>query len=126
MPVISARRSAIRWSYHNVAVELVARRAASRRLVRYEDLVADPEQVLRSILAGVRAPTPASFAFLGSAAADLGVDHTVSGNPGRLRQGTTPLRLDDEWTTAMPRRDARAVSFLTRFLLKRYGYGAVP
>ena len=126
MPLVSARRAAVRWSYHNFAVELMARRAETRQRVRYEDLVVEPERVLRFVLLGAGAPAPPSFDFLSDDGAELAPAHTVSGNPIRLGTGPTPMRLDDEWATAMPGRDARAVSSLTSPLLRRYGYRVRP
>ena len=50
------------------------------------------------------------------------MNHTVAGNPARHRHGLVPMRLDDEWRTAMPTRDRRLVTAMTYPLLRRYGY----
>jgi hypothetical protein len=122
MPIVSPERSAIRWMYHNLGVELLRRRAASHTLVRYEDLVARPEPTLRTILRRTKTPVSDSIEFLDSAVAKLRVDHTVSGNPARIQSGPARLAVDDEWRWAMRPGDARIVSLLTLPLLKRYGY----
>jgi len=41
------------------------------------------------------------------------VNHTVAGNPDRLRHGPVKLRLDDEWVAKMRRRDRVMVTALT-------------
>ena len=48
----------------------------------------------------------------------------VAGSPARMSAGPTPVRLDNEWATAMNRREVRVVSGLTAPLLGRYGYPA--
>jgi len=50
------------------------------------------------------------------------VQHTVAGNPVRMRSGPLKLRVDDAWRAAMPAADRRLVTLLTFPLLARYGY----
>jgi hypothetical protein len=69
---------------------------ARYRLVRYEDLTADPAAVLRSVadfagLAGVPLP-----AFDGRTVA-LGPTHSVTGNPSRFVTGPVAVEADEEW-----------------------------
>jgi hypothetical protein len=91
--------------------------------VRYEDFVDRPEEVVGSIVrhAGLPAqPTP----FLANGGARLSGNHTVGGNPVRLRQGDVSLRVDDEWMAAMPRHDRWAVTGLAWPGMVAYGYGS--
>jgi hypothetical protein len=129
MAQVSPGRMALRWIDYNVLFQFLGTRGIPRLFVRYESLVADPENSLRQIIAhtdehasGVTAATCAEPSDAGS-----GV-HTISGNP--LRFGGTPrvLRVDDEWKVAMSARQRRLVSAVTWPLLMRYGYlrGGAP
>jgi hypothetical protein len=51
---------------------------------------------------------------------ELGVDHTVSGNPMRFKVGTIDIRPDERWRTSMPRVPRLIVGLLTAPL--RLGY----
>ena len=60
--------------------------------------------------------------FLGEGWADLGVSHSVAGDPMRFRTGRLHLRSDDEWRQSMERRERRVVTAVTTPLLAGYGY----
>jgi hypothetical protein len=97
--------------------------AARTIVLRYEDLLSDPRRYLERILSYAGEPvTPEAFSFLGDGWVDLGVDHTVAGNPMRFHRGRLDLRLDQAWTTKLPRRDRRVVTAITWPLQLRYGY----
>jgi hypothetical protein len=92
-------------------------------LVRYEDLVTQPDRQLRRILRGVDVPAGAeSLPFLKQDAVNLDCTHTVDGNPMRFAEGSVPLKPDDEWRRNMTRKDRMIVSALTSPSLARYGY----
>lgn len=52
----------------------------------------------------------------------LGRDHTLGGNPMRELVGDVPIRLDEEWLTAMSAPDRRVVTAVSLPGLLRYGY----
>jgi hypothetical protein len=56
----------------------------------------------------------------------LGVNHTVTGNPDRLKRGAVTIRPDARWATALSERQLAVVTGLALPLLKRYGYPLVP
>jgi hypothetical protein len=123
-------RAAGHWNAQNGALQLLARRGTPVLLVRYEDLVSDPEQTLRRVatFAGVPAGDLA-LPFLHAGGADgeeryaeLTRSHTASGNPMRFTTGKVAIRGDDRWRDAMPDRQRRTVTALTLPLLTRYGY----
>jgi hypothetical protein len=119
--------AAAHWNAQNGALQLLARRGARVLRVRYEDLVASPEATLAEVaaFAGL-SPQDASLAFSSADGSGrsvvLGEAHTVSGNPMRFSSGSTTIRGDDRWRTAMPYSQRRAVTALTLPLLTHYGY----
>jgi sulfotransferase family protein len=108
------------WVRLNLLAEILCRGSAMTSRLRYEDFAADPEGSLRSIrplLDTDALPDGATPTWL----SDVGY-HSVSGNPVRFTLSVPEIRLDDEWLTAMDRRNRAVVSSLTLPLLVRYGY----
>jgi hypothetical protein len=125
MPQYSPSSSGRQWVAYNLMFDALGA-IDSTMLLRYEALMANPREGLERILAHAGEPVTAdSFAFLGDGWVDLGVDHTVAGNPMRFHQGRLDLRLDQAWTTKLPERDRRVVTAITWPLQVRYGYSQV-
>ena len=127
LPTNAPARTAWNWSYQNGALELLARIGTPTLRVRYEDLVAAPEVTLARIAAfSGLAVGDHELGFVGSDGkrrwADLGVAHTASGNPMRFATGRIPIRIDDEWRTAMSAAQRATVTAVTLPLLMHYGY----
>jgi hypothetical protein len=115
-------KSSLMWTVWNAAAGAIWRGEPNRYLaLRYEDLVADPRAALGSILALVGEGDP-RLPFVNGREVDLGVNHTVAGNPNRFKIGKTTLRLDDEWRRRMRLRDRAVVTLLTLPGLLRHGY----
>ncbi|MEO3872498.1 sulfotransferase [Nonomuraea sp. B12E4] len=114
-------RTAIHWTAQNAAIELLHGRGGRVIRIRYEDLVAAPEDMLVALarLLGLAEP---ERPFLDGRTAWLGPSHTASGNPMRFHLGRVELRRDDSWVSGLPRRDRRVVDALTWPLRARYGY----
>jgi hypothetical protein len=133
MPVYSPSSSGRQWMAYNLLFDALGAVTAlssggtpeppGTMILRYEALMAQPRQGLERILAHAGEPVTAeSVAFLGDGWVDLGVDHTVAGNPMRFHQGRLDLRLDQAWTTKLPERDRKVVTAITWPLQLRYGY----
>ncbi|MDP8911041.1 MAG: sulfotransferase [Actinomycetota bacterium] len=112
-----------RWLVYNVLVHLLERVGVPRLLLRYESLVTAPEEEIRRIIrhAGEEVRDE-DLDFLEDGSVELGVHHTVAGNPMRFSRGRIALRVDDEWKTQLDRAQQRLIAVLTWPLLKRYGY----
>lgn len=124
LPRQSAAATALRWVAKNLIVHTALRRFASRYvLLRYEDLVAAPEESLRRVADATGLPVP----DVRSAVEKLGREpenhHRVSGNPGvRQRGNVVHLSLDEEWRSGLSRRDQRVVTGLCAALMAFYRY----
>ncbi|HEU0102868.1 MAG TPA: hypothetical protein VFR07_11175 [Mycobacteriales bacterium] len=125
MPQYSLLRVAVRWSVDNVVYDLLRMLGTAVRVVRYEDLVADPRSTLVRISRQADLPVQeADLAFLSAGGGvQLQTTHTVAGNPMRFRSGTLVVRADDAWRTQMATRDRRFVAALTAPVRARFGYG---
>jgi hypothetical protein len=124
-PEMARRRaapSAANWLWLNVVASRFPRVAPGVPYlrVRYEDLVAEPEAWLSSILNFVDEPN--ATAPVDSRVANLEPNHTVSGNPGRFATGNVEIRLDEKWRTAMGAPAWCESTAITLPALHKYGY----
>jgi len=114
--------TASRWVATNMIAERVCRAAGDGGAlrIRYEDLVADANTTLASIigLAGV------SGDGLSEPTGDTPrlSRHMVGGNALRFAPERTVVRADTEWAGAMPRYASAGVTAICWPLLARYGY----
>lgn len=116
--------SAFHWLSVNLAFQMVLRRLSiPTSVVRYEDLVQKPRQILRQLTGA--ADDDLVFVRENEVRGndvDLPPGHLVAGNQFRLSSGHLPLREDDAWRTGLARRQRRAVELLTWPLMRRYAY----
>ena len=123
MPTYGSSASAWRWNAYNALFHLLGRLGTPLLVVRYEDLVEDPERTLKRVLSFARVdPAAVPEEMLSAGSVRLSADHTVAGNPMRFSTGLIHLSQDEEWKGAMSRKDVERVSIITRPLLVRYGY----
>jgi hypothetical protein len=117
-PVASVRN----WSKACSGAELLRRYVPRDRwlFVRYEDFVARPEAIVDQVLEFVHVPAPGPF--VGPDTVQLGMNHTLAGNPNRFRTGPVRIAEDDEWKFRMTRRDRIVITAAAFPLLLRYGY----
>jgi Sulfotransferase family len=126
MEQIGPAKSAVLWDVWNLAGGILFKGGPDRYLrLRYEDFVADPPTTVRRILAMV-GMEDAELPFVNGNEVRTTPNHSVAGNPDRLRHGAITLRSDDRWRNAMTARNRRLVSVLTSPLLLRYGYPLRP
>lgn len=121
MPRYHPGRMAFRYLAYNGAFHVLRWLGVPTHFVRYEDLVARPEQHLPAILrfAGLEG---AALRFIDRRTIELEPTHSVAGNPMRFRQGRLELRTDEAWRTEMDPGLAMAVGVLTWPLRCAYRY----
>jgi hypothetical protein len=121
MQRMSVLKSASLWLAWNASAPAMFRDPSRYRVIRYEDLVDRPRDVIDQILTFVGCEgngTP----FVGERTVSLGRSHTVAGNPNRLDFGRVEVREDQTWTTALGRSRQALVTAVTTPLLGRFDY----
>jgi hypothetical protein len=117
--------ASLRWLDCNVLMQSLVGSEVPGLLVKYEDFVAHPGEVVRSVVRHAGEPVQDDLIEdLLNARRTKRQNHSVAGNPIRFEQGPLRLRLDDEWKSQMRRRDRLLVTALTAPMLSRYGYRA--
>ncbi len=115
-------KSSLLWTVWNLTVARFWKDGGPRVCrLRYEDFVADPVGQLSRVATMVGAD-PDQLPFVGPDRVQLAPTHSVAGNPNRHDTGVVRLRSDDQWRTAMTRRDRAIVTVVTVPGLRRFGY----
>jgi hypothetical protein len=131
MPVYRPSSSGLQYLAYNLLFDAFGV-IDEAMVLRYEAALADPRGTVERILAHAgehRSDEDLGFLHDTPGArgvpeywVELGVDHTVAGNPMRFHQGRLDLRLDEAWRSKLPERDRKVVSAITFPLQLRYGY----
>ena len=123
MPRRHPGRTALSWLIQNVAIQCILQRlSGSYSRLRYEDLAADPQAVVRN-LARSMGITEGQLDICDTKGSK-GDLHWVAGNP-RVRQSAgSPLeiKLDDEWRDRLPRVHQFLITAICGVLFPFYGY----
>jgi hypothetical protein len=121
IPAMSPARSSAYWSAFNLASEEVAAALPGRCLrVRHEDLCRAPREVMAEVLRFVDLDDASPVAE--DSSVQLSGNHTVTGNPDRLRTGRTAIRPDERWRTELSGGQIAMATAFAAPLLPRYGY----
>jgi len=122
-PVVST----FRWDKRNLASEAVRGHHQPNRSLqlRYEDFVTQPHSSLAAIVELLEEPS-AKLPFTDDQEAELGVNHSLSGNPSRFQTGTVEIRPDEKWRGEQARKDRLASTAMALPWLHRYGYPIRP
>ena len=119
LPTFGVGRSSIEWSVSNMLAMQACRQRRSA-VVRYEDFVADPAAEL------TRAGRDLGYDFsavpIDGQQAELGVSHTVAGNPDRFTVGSVRISSDERWRDGLSRSDQALVRSLTTPVGQHFGY----
>jgi hypothetical protein len=111
-----------RWTSNCWGADVLRRHVPEERWLRlrYEDFCAAPRETFGAILGllGEQGASP----FEGPDTVRVNPGHIVAGNPSRFTVGPVKIRLDEEWRTAMSRRDQQLIGWSTYPWRRRYGY----
>jgi len=118
----SATMSSLMWTGWNTIAQLLWGRSERYLRVRYEDFVANPQQICTEILRHAGDTDPDLSAFTDAKTVHLEPSHSVSGNPARFSTGSVSIRSDNEWTEKLTRNSRVVTVALTWPLLLWYRY----
>lgn len=118
----SLLRSSIEWDVFNLLLGADARRSRSYTMIRYEDLVQNPGDVLARVVESIGEGHLAEEFRSTGREVGLRLSHTVAGNPSRFSTGRTQIVADEEWRRSMAPVRQALVTAVTAPLLVRYGY----
>lgn len=123
---LSLPRATLYWAGFNAASDAVGGTLGRDRFmrVRYEDFTRSPRSTIMSIaaFAGCRQAVTEA-AFESESSLHLHGNHTVTGNPDRLKKGRVDINHRDQWRSTMPNLARLAVSVGTGAQMLGYGYG---
>ncbi len=120
---LSIFRNGAMWLIWNLLIEAMQKRrvANSYTRIRYEDFASQPRLTVEQILNDLKIDDRLDF-FQDPSQVNLGLHHTVAGNPARSRTGRIRIRPDREWIEKFGRFEKLFTTVLTMPLLLRYGY----
>ncbi|MGH8543081.1 MAG: hypothetical protein ACREX3_05495 [Gammaproteobacteria bacterium] len=121
MPRHGRLKTAMAWNVYNAVIGSMPARGVPYRLVRYEDLIQRPHETI-AMVAELLDGVDCDLRFIGEDGVELGINHTVAGNPVRFERGTIPLHLDQEWEERVPLIQKQLVNLLTLYHQRKYGY----
>lgn len=114
--------TALGWNLRNIAIESLPVRHKNHYLrIFYEDFIQNPRQMVQKIVDFVGFPD-VHLPFVADDEVDLGITHSVFGNPNRMKTGVVKLKLDEQWKTNLSRQDYLKVTGLCLPMMLRYGY----
>ncbi|QIS13856.1 sulfotransferase [Nocardia arthritidis] len=118
-------RTVAYWTAFNAASELLRAAVPRDRFLqfKYEWFTAQPRDALRTVLDFVGAEADVAGLVSESGTVRMSGNHTVTGNPDRLRTGEVPIRDGERWRT-MDRRTRLATELSAQPVMTRYGYWA--
>lgn len=114
--------SSLRWLLYNEATSLCRPAGLSTLVMRYEDLVADPQRSLGRAVGHAGVDAGGGLDFVEGREMTLRRNHNVDGNPIRFVEGPLTVRPDEEWLERLGRGDRALVTALTAPGLAQYGY----
>ena len=92
-------RTALRWTTDNALFEALGATSTPMMTMRYEDFVAAPKPSTQRMAEFLRIDSDCRGRHLPDrrARSQLATDHSVWGNPMRLRSGPEVLKVDEAW-----------------------------
>ena len=118
-------RSAVEWNAFNYLLHSRRNAYASYTMIKYEDLVADPNGELQRVIDALGGGI-VSIIQGKDEQVSLKPSHTAAGNPGRFEVGEVRISLDSEWMHSMSGASRLIVTALTAPSLVRYHYPLLP
>jgi len=109
------------WAVNNLAAEALKFKMPYT-FARYEDFCTDPRGTVDFVANQIPAVQDATNKFIDKSVVDLGVTHSISGNPDRFDNGPTRIQLDEAWKQKMSDASELTCRVLGYPLLRRYRF----
>lgn len=119
MPRMGLLRCTYEWLLCNWLTELLSKRGLHYKIMSYEEFTKSPKKKVDELVEWLGMGAQ-SNSFINEWTVDLGIDHTISGNPVRFTHGSMEIRSDMAWKVNMPFMKKYVVSRLTFPFLSRY------
>lgn len=125
MDRIGVAKSAFLWTWWNGVSDFLwtARPDIPIVRLRYETFTQYPESSVRSLRDKLLPELAGRPLDLTDDTARLGVAHTVSGNPERMKTGSVTIRSDERWRSGLAKRHQAVVLLIAGPGMLKYGYG---
>ena len=121
-PFYGPLRSSIEWVVLNTVINYLKRNSKRKYfLLRYEDFVDDPKEIINNILDFLNEKESKNPIQDGNNVVLVG-NHCLSGNPIRFKRGEVQVKLDDKWKGKMRSIDKLISTVITLPYLIHYGY----
>lgn len=115
--------SALMWAVSNTLTELLASKVEYYIRLKYEELVAQPEETVKKMLWSLGFKGVSKTPFIKKNTVLLNrATHNISGNPSKFATGEVRISLDREWIDHLPLKYKALVTGLTLPWLLKYGY----
>ncbi len=112
-------KTALQWDIINYALGYLGNNS-SYSLVRYEDFMSNPKSTIKKIIGELGLTSTVSY--INGSTIKLNIDHTVSGNPMRFKNGNVALKYDERWKTGLSEKHRFLLDCLTWPMQKKYHY----
>ncbi len=122
MECYSSFKSSLLWDVRNITSEIMWGSKHEHYLkLKYEDFIENPKNIVLQILKMLNL-SPSKLPFISDDEVELGMNHSVWGNPSRFKVGKVKLKIDNEWKEKLNTKDRLISSVVTFPLLLKYGY----
>jgi len=119
MPRMGLLRSTYEWLLCNWLTESLSQKVLHYKIMSYEEFTKSPKKKVEEFVKWLGMGAQPNF-FTNECMVDLGIDHTISGNPVRFTHGSMEIRSDMVWRFNMTFMKKHIVSGLTFPFLSRY------
>ena len=120
MPRLGLLKATQEWMLSNWLVSLLKKRGLKYKIVNYETLASNPMNTIVKVLEWMGMNSANLDFFDDEHTVRFGIDHTISGNPIRFKQGKLEIYPDREWSEKMPLSKKWLIFTLTYPLLRLY------
>ena len=121
MPQYGPFYSTLSWVQRNALIAALKYRVKGYMIIRYEDLIKNPQKALNSIADKI-GKNISSSELVSNGCFKPKWLHTVAGNPMRFENNCVKLRLDNEWKEKMKQRDKNIATVFSLPWLVKYRY----